>query len=74
MNMLVDPITEEIRNLRHTLAAQRGNDLDRIYEDLRRSERASGRRFVSLPPRPVRTTAIVQPPQTLEVAGAERRE
>ena len=54
--MIVDPITEEIRELRRSLAARHGNDLDRIYEDLRKSEQLSGRQFVSLPRRPVGST------------------
>ena len=40
---MTNPITEEIREIRHRLAAQFGNDLDRIFSDLQRKERESGR-------------------------------
>jgi len=63
--MIVDPITEEIRMFRRALAAQHDNDVHRIYEDLRKSERSSGRRFLSLPKRPARAPASVEPPQPL---------
>jgi len=32
---------------------QFGHDLDRIYQELKRREETSGRRYVSHPPRPV---------------------
>ncbi len=54
-----NPITEEIRTIRHELAAHFDNDLDRIVEDLRRQQRESGREYIRLPkrlPRPERTT------------------
>ncbi len=38
-----NPITEEIREIRHRLAAQFDNDLDRIFADLQRKEQESGR-------------------------------
>ncbi len=40
---MINPITEEIREIRHKLAAQFDNDLDRIFADLQRKERESGR-------------------------------
>lgn len=43
MTMMTNPITEEIREIRHRLAAEFGNDLDRIFADLQRKERESGR-------------------------------
>lgn len=46
--MHFDPITEEIRAIRHALAAQFDNDLARIAADARERERASGRTFVDL--------------------------
>ena len=47
--MIIDPITEEIRTIRHSLAALHDNDLDRIYEALRRSERSSGQSLSRCP-------------------------
>ncbi len=38
-----NPITNEIRDIRHRLAAAFDNDLDRIFADLQRKERESGR-------------------------------
>ena len=59
--MIVDPITEEIRRIRHALAARYGNDLNLICEDLRRSEQESGREFIALPMRPARALAVTKP-------------
>lgn len=53
--MHLDPITEEIREIRRSLAREFDNDLDRIVADLRRRERASGRTFARLPKRSVRS-------------------
>ncbi len=49
--MILDSITEEIREIRHRLAAQFDNDIDRIGEDLRRRETASSGQVVRLPKR-----------------------
>ena len=46
--------TEEIRAIRHKLAAQFDNDLDRIVADLRRQQAESGREYITLPKRPPR--------------------
>jgi hypothetical protein len=43
----IDPIVEEVRRIREAHAAQFDYDLSRIYEDLKRSERESGREVVS---------------------------
>jgi len=43
--------TEEIRAIRHELAAQFDNDLDRIVADLQRQQRESGREYITLPKR-----------------------
>jgi len=40
---MINPITEEIREIRHRLAAQFDNDLDRIFLDLQRKEQESDR-------------------------------
>jgi len=37
--MMQDPIVQEVRQLRAQYAASLGNDLKRIFEDLRASER-----------------------------------
>ena len=44
--MPTDPITEEIRAVRHKLAAQFGNDLSRILADVRRRQASDGRTYV----------------------------
>jgi len=51
--MWEDPIVKEIRKVREEHASRFGHDLDRIYQELKRREEASGRRYVSYPPRPV---------------------
>ncbi|MFN7890847.1 MAG: hypothetical protein ACK5OC_11195 [Pirellula sp.] len=62
--MIPNPITEEIRAIRHGLAAELGNDVFRIGLDLRRRQAESGRRIVKLPPRspePNTTNKPLQP-------------
>ena len=49
--MISNPITEEIRETRHQLAAEQGNDVHRIGAELRRRQAASGRQIVRLPKR-----------------------
>jgi hypothetical protein len=49
-----NPITDEIRAIRHDLAAKFNNDLDRIVADLRRQQLESGREYIRLPKRSVR--------------------
>jgi hypothetical protein len=51
--MTPNPIVEEIREIRHRLAAQFDNDVHRIGEEIRRGEAASGRRVVRRSKRPV---------------------
>ena len=41
-----NPITQEIRDIRHRLAARFDNDLNAIVADLQRQERDSGREFI----------------------------
>lgn len=60
--MVYDSITEEIRGIRHRLAAQFDNDVRRIGEELRRRQAASGRRVVQLPRRLPRTIAATNKP------------
>lgn len=49
--MVHNPITEEIREIRHRLAAQCDNDVHRIGAEIRRRQVESGRRIVRLPKR-----------------------
>ncbi len=49
--MVQNPITEEIREIRHRLAAQFENDVYRIGAETRRRQAASGRRVIRLPSR-----------------------
>jgi len=49
--MVPNPITEEIREIRHRLAAQFDNDVYRIGAETRRRQAASGRRVIRLPSR-----------------------
>ena len=43
---MTNPITQQIRDARHRLAAKFNHDLDRIVDDLQRQERESGRQYV----------------------------
>lgn len=51
MMMVPNAITEEIREIRHRLAAQFDNNIDRIGAETRRRQVASGRRVIRLPSR-----------------------
>jgi hypothetical protein len=53
MKMVPNPITEEIREIRHRLAAQFDNDVLRIGAETRRRQAASGRRAIRLPSRTI---------------------
>ncbi len=46
--MIPDP-TDEIRAIKHELAAECGNDIHRIVEEARRRQRESGRASVTVP-------------------------
>ena len=46
--MIPDP-TDEIRAIKHKLAAECGNDIQRIVEEARRRQRESGRLSVAVP-------------------------
>ena len=54
--MVPNPITDEIREIRHRLALKFDNDVYRIGADLRQREVVSGWKVVRLPSRPPRTT------------------
>ncbi len=44
--MMTNPITQQIRDVRHRLAAKFDNDLDLIVDDLQHQQRQSGRHYV----------------------------
>ena len=46
--MVHNPITEEIRDIRHVLATEFDNDVYRIGAELRRRQAASGRHVIRL--------------------------
>ena len=47
-----DEIVDEVRRARHVHAATHGNDLRRIFEDLKQKQDASGRIVKILDPKP----------------------
>ncbi len=49
--MWSDPIIEEIHQFRADHAAQFNYDLAAIVEDIKKQEKQSGKKFISLPPR-----------------------
>lgn len=49
--MIDNPITEDIREVRHQLAAEFDDDVYKIAEETRRRQAASGRRVIRLPRR-----------------------
>ena len=49
--MWKDPIVEEVRKIREEHAALFGYDLKAIFEDLKKTEKMSLRKVVSLPPK-----------------------
>jgi hypothetical protein len=59
--MVHDVLTEEIREIRHRLAAIWGNNVSRIGEELRHRQSAGERRLVQLPKRAPRKVASVTP-------------
>jgi hypothetical protein len=54
--MWTDEIVEEVRKAREAHAAANGHDLRRIFQDLKQRQDASGRKVVTLAPRPPRTS------------------
>ena len=59
-----DPIVNEIRRIRQEHTDKFHGDLHAICEDLRRREQASGRKYVSYPPR--RIVHAIAPEMTKE--------
>jgi hypothetical protein len=52
--MWTDEIVEEVRRAREAHAAANGNNLRLIFQDLKQRQDASGRKAVTLQPRPPR--------------------
>lgn len=59
---MTDEITEEIREIRHRLAAEQDNDVTKIFADLRARQATDGRAYVSFPKRPPRPLASLDLP------------
>ena len=57
-----DPIVEEVRAIRDAYARRFNYDLDAIFEDVRRRERESGVKTITLPPRPAEPTPTPRKP------------
>jgi hypothetical protein len=66
-----DPIVEEVRRVRQEHAAKFDYDLDKIFEDIKRMEKASGRAFISLHPK--RKTQVVTPESASSLSSATKR-
>jgi hypothetical protein len=49
--MIKDHIVEEVRKVREAHAAQFNYDLRAIYDDIKKQERKSKRKFINLPPK-----------------------
>jgi len=49
--MWKDEIVEEIRKVRDEYAAKFNYDLDAIYEDIKKQEKQTRRKVISLPPK-----------------------
>ena len=49
--MMKDPIVEEVRETRRAHARKFDYDLKAIYADIKKRERASGKTFLSFPPK-----------------------
>ena len=64
--MIPDP-TEEMQEIKHRLGEEMGFNLHRIADDIRRRQRESGRKYVSLLPR--RPTSLTADNQTMQRSG-----
>jgi hypothetical protein len=62
--MHLDPIVEEIREIRKAHSAKYGNDLDRIVEALREKERLSTRPVLNPGPRRIPVTHASESQET----------
>ncbi len=59
--MLDDPIVNEVRKVRQTLAAKFNNDLDAILEDARKRQHLSGHTLVSFEHENERVQVVKEP-------------
>ena len=48
---MTDPLIQEIRRIKEANAAKHGFNIRAMVEDMRRREKLSGRKVVTLPPR-----------------------
>jgi hypothetical protein len=72
--MALDSIIAEVRQTRDELAKRFNYDLRAMIQDARERQAAGGRRIVTLPPRPVMTTASTPSPnQPLQQTGPALR-
>jgi hypothetical protein len=70
--MIDNPITREIRGIRHRLAAQFGNDVYRIGAEIRRGQSVSGHRVVRRPRRrPVVSNTANRPVHPTGIGGRD---
>ena len=56
--MWKDEIIEEVRRVRDEYAAKFNYDLNAIYEDIKKQEKQTERKVVSLPPKKVQITEV----------------
>ena len=56
--MTRDPIVDEVRQFRDAYAKRFRYDLEAICRDIRAKQTQSGRKVVSLPPRPVQAPLV----------------
>ena len=59
--MLNDEIVEEIHRVREEYAAKFDHDINRMYEDIRKRQEESGRKFVSFPPKKPEQKVVRRP-------------
>jgi hypothetical protein len=64
ITMMNDPIVAEVRKVREQHANKFNFDLNAIFRDLKQKEQASGRQYVSYPPRPSRLIASTHAEQS----------
>ena len=62
--MATDNVITDVRQAREALALRFNYDLRAMIQDARERQAASGRKVVTFPPRPVRTTSSTLLPNT----------
>jgi hypothetical protein len=65
--MWKDPIVEQIRTIRHQQTEKFGDDLAAMFEDLRKREQESGRKFVTFADRPAKPVVMPLPNAATQV-------